>query len=93
MGSSYNSSTTKPIYRGTQIIWYVLGFVEVMLALRFALKLLGSNPEAGFIGFVYGATTFLVAPFFESFLAPPKCWALFLSGLRFWQCWFIGFLL
>jgi hypothetical protein len=89
MGSSYNSSTTKPIYRGTQIIWYVLGFVEVMLALRFALKLLGSNPEAGFIGFVYGATTFLVAPFLSVFGATQVLgavfeWTTLLAMLVYW---------
>ncbi len=42
----YNFSTTKPIYRGMQIIWYILSFLEVVLLLRFVLKLMGFNPAA-----------------------------------------------
>lgn len=64
---SYNSPSTKPIYRGTQIVWYILSFVEVMLALRFALKLFGANPEAGFTSFVYAITSVLAAPFLSVF--------------------------
>jgi len=67
MDSSYNSSTTKPIYRSTQIIWYLLYFVEAILALRFILKLLGANPLSGFVSFVYSMTTFLVSPFLSVF--------------------------
>ena len=64
---SYNSSSTKPIYRGTQIIWYLLYYIEVILALRFALKLFGANPVAGFTSFVYAMTGFLVVPFLSVF--------------------------
>ncbi|MFZ2414428.1 MAG: YggT family protein [Minisyncoccia bacterium] len=67
MDSSYNSSSTKPIYRGTQVVWYVLSFVEVILALRFALKLFGANSSAGFSSFIYGLTAFLAAPFLSVF--------------------------
>lgn len=57
------SSATKPLYRGTQIIWYVVSIVEVLLAFRFGLKLLGANAGAGFTAFIYSVTRFLVAPF------------------------------
>jgi hypothetical protein len=64
---SYNSPTTKPIYRGTQIVWYILGLLEVLLAFRFALKLLGANPAAGFTSFIYAVTYIFAAPFLTVF--------------------------
>lgn len=67
MNSSYNSSSTKPIYRGTQVVWYILGIVEVLLAFRFVLKLMGANPEAGFSSFVYGITYIFATPFLSVF--------------------------
>jgi amino acid transporter len=65
--TSYNSPTTKPLYRGTQIVWYILGILEVLLAFRFILKLLGANPIAGFTSFIYGLTYIFVAPFLSVF--------------------------
>ncbi len=64
---SFNSPTTKPIYRGTQITWYILGLLEIFLAFRFVLKLLGANPDAGFTNFIYGATHIFAAPFINVF--------------------------
>ncbi len=64
---SYNSPSTKPIYRGTQVVWYVLGLIEALLAFRFVLKLLGANPEAGFTSIIYGATHVFAAPFLNVF--------------------------
>ncbi|MFA6050449.1 MAG: YggT family protein [Candidatus Paceibacterota bacterium] len=64
---SYTSPTTKPLYRGTQIVWYVLGIVEILLAFRFVLKLLGANPDAGFTAFIYGTTYVFAAPFLNVF--------------------------
>jgi len=86
---SYNSSTTKPIYRGTQIVWYLLYFVEVMLALRFALKLFAANPAAGFSSFVYALTSVIVAPFLQVFgsaraLGSVFEWTTLLAMLVYW---------
>jgi hypothetical protein len=86
---SYNSSSTKPIYRGTQIIWYLLYYVEVILVLRFALKLFGANPVAGFTSFVYAMTGFLVAPFLSVFhvtqiLGNVFEWTTLLAMLVYW---------
>lgn len=64
---SYNSPTTKPLYRGTQIIWYIIGFIEVVLLFRFVLKLLGANPDAGFSQFVYKITYPFATPFSSVF--------------------------
>src|SRR4051812_38890275 len=45
------------------IIWYILGIVEVLLAFRFVMKLLGANPNSGFVDFIYSVTSVLTAPF------------------------------
>lgn len=64
---SFNSPSTKPLYRGTQIVWYILGILEVLLAFRFVLKLLAANPNAGFTSFIYGITYPFAAPFLNVF--------------------------
>ena len=64
---SYNSKSTKPLYRGTQIVWYILGIIEVLLAFRFILKLTGANPAAGFTSFIYSVTHIFAAPFLSVF--------------------------
>lgn len=64
---SYNSPSTKPLYRGIQFVWYILGLVEVLLAFRFILKLLGANPNAGFSNFIYSVTHVFVTPFMSVF--------------------------
>jgi hypothetical protein len=45
------------------IVWYVLGAAEILLAARFILKILGANPGSGFVDFVYSVTGILTAPF------------------------------
>ena len=64
---SYTSPTTKPIFRGTQIVWYMLSVIEVLLAFRFVLKIAGANPIAGFSQFIYGVTWILAHPFIAVF--------------------------
>ncbi len=53
----------KSILRTGQIIWYVLGFIEVLLMFRFVLKVLGANPLVGFTNLIYTITTPLAGPF------------------------------
>src|SRR6266511_3165445 len=62
-----NSPSTKPLYRGTQIVWYILGILEAVLAFRFVLKLLGANPVAGFTSLVYMVSQPFAAPFLNVF--------------------------
>lgn len=64
---SYNSPTTKPLYRGTQIVWYILGLLEALLAFRFVLRLLAANPSAGFSSFIYSVSYPFAAPFLSVF--------------------------
>jgi len=53
----------KTIFRFNQIIWFILGFIEILLVFRFVLKLLGANPFIGFTNLIYSVTTPLAAPF------------------------------
>lgn len=53
----------KVIFRGYQVIWYILGIVEVLLGFRIALKALGANPFSGFVSLVYSASDPLALPF------------------------------
>ena len=64
---SYNSPSTKPLYKGTQIVWYVWGLIEALLAFRFILKLLAADPTAGFSSFIYNVSYPFVAPFISVF--------------------------
>ena len=64
---SYTSPRTKPLYRGTQIVWYILSLLEAALAFRFVLKLMGANPGAGFTRFIYALTQPFAAPFLSVF--------------------------
>ncbi|MDP2708651.1 MAG: YggT family protein [bacterium] len=64
---SYNSPSTKPLYRGTQIVWYILGIVEALLVFRFVLKLLAANSSAGFSSFIYNVSYPFVSPFLSVF--------------------------
>ena len=87
---SFNSPTTKPLYRGTQIVWYVLGLIEVLLAFRFVLKLLAANPDAGFSAFIYGVTHIFAAPFLSVFRITHVAgsvveWTTLLAMLVYWM--------
>jgi len=55
--------TKKTIFRFNQIIWYILGFVEVLLGFRIVLKALGANPFSGFTNLIYAVTDPLALPF------------------------------
>lgn len=62
-------SQKKTLFHAYQIIWYIFGFIEIVLAFRFILKLLGANPDAGFTKFVYGVSMPFAGPFQNIFRA------------------------
>lgn len=53
----------KKIFRFNQIIWYILGLLEVLLVFRIVLKALGANPASGFTNLIYSITNPLALPF------------------------------
>lgn len=89
MDSSYNSRSTKPLYRGTQIVWYILGLLEVLLAFRFVLKLLAANSSAGFSSFIYNVSYPFAVPFLSVFHTSKVAgsifeWTTLLAMLVYW---------
>lgn len=68
--NSNNSTGTQPERRDATsyqtagyFIYLIFGILEVLLAFRFILKLLGANPGSGFVDFVYNLSAIFVAPF------------------------------
>ena len=49
--------------KATQIVYYVLGVLEVLFAFRLIFKLLGANPQSSFVAFIYAMTQIFFAPF------------------------------
>jgi YGGT family len=57
------SRGASPLGTWVRIISIVLAVVEGLIAIRFVLKLLAANPEAGFARLIDGVTAPMVAPF------------------------------
>src|SRR5512140_3649813 len=51
------------MFQINRILWSLLVFLEIMLAIRFGLRLIAANPDSGFGMFMYGITGVFVAPF------------------------------
>ena len=46
-----------------RLLWSVLALIEMMLALRFILRLIAANPDSGFAMLMYGISGLFVGPF------------------------------
>mgnify|MGYP003937989345 FL=1 len=69
-----NIDSNKPLWfiKTKHFIYYILGLIEVMLLFRFLFKLLGANPNNGFVSFLYSITSVFIASFsgiFNSFVS------------------------
>ena len=58
------------IWTATRVIALVFTVLEVLLLVRFTLKLLGANADQPFVSAIYGITEPLVAPFRGIFAQP-----------------------
>ena len=58
------------IWTATRVIALVFTVLEVLLLVRFTLKLLAANAEQPFVSAIYGVTEPLVAPFRGIFAQP-----------------------
>lgn len=64
VGSAQSAyGTKKAIFRLYQVIWYILGVVEVLLVSRILLKLIGANLNSGFTSFIYSVSAPFALPF------------------------------
>jgi len=50
-------------FKISQLLWWLLGILEGLLALRFIFKLIGVNAVNNFASFIYGLTNLFVRPF------------------------------
>ena len=65
---------------GKRITYYVLGILETLLAFRFVFRLLGANPESGFVSFIYSVTRVFLIPF-EAIFSPATTEGLETTGV------------
>lgn len=79
----------RPMYRVTQVIWYILSVIETILAFRFLLKILGANTGATFTQFVYSISAPFADPF-RNIVSTPRIgtsqieWGTLLAMLVYW---------
>ena len=50
-------------FRAAAVVGFIVGVIDVLIAIRFFMKLLGASTQSSFVTFIYGVTTPLVAPF------------------------------
>jgi len=67
---SRSASRRRTLAKATQIIWLLTGILEILIGIRFVLKLLGANPQAGFAQLIYGMTAVFLVPFNALFASP-----------------------
>lgn len=53
----------KTIFRTYQVIWYILGLIEILLVFRVVLKMLGASIGSPFVSLLYMITDPLALPF------------------------------
>jgi hypothetical protein len=83
------STHIKPLYRSTQIVWYVLYLIEIILLFRFLLRFIGANPTAGFTQFIYAISMPFAGPFLYVVESPAVGqsvfeWSTLLAMLVYW---------
>ncbi len=49
------------------LIYFIFAVLDVLLAFRFVLQLLGANPSSGFVDFIYNLSAIFVTPFIGIF--------------------------
>lgn len=54
----------------SRVIWYIAGFIIVLLLIRIVLLLLGANQGTGFVDFMYAISGVFAAPFSGIFGSP-----------------------
>lgn len=50
-------------FKAANLVYFIFGILEALLAFRFVFKLLGANPGSAFVSFIYSLTSVFLAPF------------------------------
>ena len=53
----------KAIFKTYQVIWYILGIVEILLVFRIVLKILAANPGNSIVSLIYSLSDPFARPF------------------------------
>ena len=53
-----------------RVVWFVFGVIEVLIAMRFVLELLGASVRAGFVQFIFAVSAIFMTPFVAIFASP-----------------------
>lgn len=69
-GDGKREGRRQALAKATQIIWLATGILEALIGIRFILRLLAANPDAGFARFIYGVTEVFLVPFTPLFADP-----------------------
>jgi len=59
----------KALFKTEQVVWFVVGIIEVLLAFRIGMKLFGANPTSPFVNLIYSISepfAFLFSGIFRS---------------------------
>jgi YggT family protein len=48
----------------SQVVWLLIGIIEILIGLRVILRLVAANPNNDFAAFIYNASAPFLAPFF-----------------------------
>ena len=50
-------------HTGEKVVYYIFGVLEVLFAFRLIFKILGANPNSGFVSVIYAITHVFLFPF------------------------------
>lgn len=53
----------KAIFRASQVVWFIVGIIEVLLGFRILLKLIGASPASAFTQTIYSFSDPFALPF------------------------------
>ena len=68
--STQTKTPTAVIFQ--RVVWYITGFIVVLLALRLILLMLAANDDSAFVNFVYTLSSVFAGPFFGIFNYQPS---------------------
>ena len=63
MIDNISTKSEKNFFTAKRVVYYILGILEVLLAFRFVFKILGANPDSGFVSVIYTISQVFLAPF------------------------------
>lgn len=63
MNEDFTRKPDKGNVTARRVVKYVLGILEILFAFRLVFKLLGANPDSGFVSIIYLITQVFLAPF------------------------------